>query len=45
MNVAGKAPPPLTGANAVPQESSGNLPPIATQCFMLSNMFDPINER
>ena len=24
---------------------SANLPPIATQCFMLSNMFDPINER
>jgi len=46
VNVAGKVAPPLTGANAVPQqESGGNLPPIATQCFMLSNMFDPINER
>ena len=44
--MAGKVSPPLTGANAVPQqESGGNLPPIATQCFMLSNMFDPINER
>jgi len=23
----------------------GNMPPIATQCFMLSNMFDPATER
>ena len=28
-----------------PAAEQQNLPPIATQCFMLSNMFDPINER
>ena len=22
-------------------QQHGNMPPIATQCFMLSNMFDP----
>ena len=27
------------------QEKEESMPPIATQCFMLSNMFDPINER
>jgi len=27
------------------QQEQQSLPPIATQCFMLSNMFDPITER
>merc|ERR1711997_487220 len=27
------------------QQQEQSLPPIATQCFMLSNMFDPITER
>ena len=41
VNVAsGKA-----AAPAAPPQQEQNLPPIATQCFMLSNMFDPINER
>ena len=32
--------------NVARGETDGaNLPPIATQCFMLSNMFDPITER
>lgn len=26
-------------------QQHGNMPPIATQCFMLSNMFDPATER
>jgi len=25
--------------------AAGNMPPIATQCFMLSNMFDPATEK
>merc|ERR1719411_2596979 len=32
-------------AGATAKETDSNLPPIATQCFMLSNMFDPITER
>ena len=31
-------------AAAAASNNSANLPPIATQCFMLSNMFDPQNE-
>lgn len=31
-------------AAAAATANANNLPPIATQCFMLSNMFDPINE-
>ena len=31
-------------AAAAGSNKSANLPPIATQCFMLSNMFDPQNE-
>lgn len=31
-----------TGQQVMPQQTS--TPPIATQCFMLSNMFDPTNE-
>ena len=27
--------------NMVNQQLGNNMPPIATQCFMLSNMFDP----
>ena len=38
VNVAG-------GGVRQPAAEQTNLPPIATQCFMLSNMFDPINER
>ena len=30
---------------AAPAQPEQNLPPIATQCFMLSNMFDPVTER
>jgi len=30
---------------AAPAKPEQNLPPIATQCFMLSNMFDPVTER
>ena len=26
------------------QQNADNIPPFATQCFMLSNMFDPSNE-
>ena len=31
--------------NVAAKQQEQNLPPIATQCFMLSNMFDPITER
>jgi len=31
--------------NMVNQQLGNNMPPIATQCFMLSNMFDPATER
>jgi RNA-binding protein 39 len=31
-------------AAAAASANNMNLPPIATQCFMLSNMFDPMNE-
>ena len=31
-------------AAAAATANANNLPPIATQCFMLSNMFDPVNE-
>ena len=31
--------------NVARETDGANLPPIATQCFMLSNMFDPITER
>merc|ERR1719219_3271662 len=38
--------PPTQRVNVAPkQQQESNLPPIATQCFMLSNMFDPITER
>lgn len=33
-----------TGQPIVPQVQSTAAPPIATQCFMLSNMFDPSSE-
>ena len=38
---------PQQRVNVAPkqQQEQSNLPPIATQCFMLSNMFDPITER
>lgn len=39
VNVAGG------GVRQPAAAEQANLPPIATQCFMLSNMFDPINER
>ena len=39
-------PAPARLVNVARGETDGaNLPPIATQCFMLSNMFDPITER
>merc|ERR1719383_560382 len=31
--------------NQQQQQQQGNMPPIATQCFMLSNMFDPATEK
>lgn len=33
-----------TGQPVVPQVQQTTTPPIATQCFMLSNMFDPTSE-
>lgn len=33
-----------TGQPVIPQVQSHSTPPIATQCFMLSNMFDPATE-
>lgn len=33
-----------TGQPVVPQIPTNSTPPIATQCFMLSNMFDPASE-
>lgn len=33
-----------TGQPVVPQVQTHSTPPIATQCFMLSNMFDPATE-
>ncbi|KAF5273631.1 hypothetical protein FQR65_LT04630 [Abscondita terminalis] len=33
-----------TGQPVVPQIPTNTTPPIATQCFMLSNMFDPASE-
>ncbi|XP_022918671.1 RNA-binding protein 39 isoform X2 [Onthophagus taurus] len=33
-----------TGQPVVPQVQTNSTPPIATQCFMLSNMFDPTSE-
>ncbi|XP_044267077.1 RNA-binding protein 39 isoform X1 [Tribolium madens] len=33
-----------TGQPVVPQVQTNSTPPIATQCFMLSNMFDPATE-
>ncbi|XP_060518654.1 RNA-binding protein 39 [Cylas formicarius] len=33
-----------TGQPVVPQVQTNTTPPIATQCFMLSNMFDPSSE-
>ena len=37
---------PQQRVNVAPkQQQEQSLPPIATQCFMLSNMFDPITER
>jgi len=43
-NMNEPAPPPQRVNVARPQREE-TMPPIATQCFMLSNMFDPINER
>merc|ERR1711976_487846 len=34
---------PVSRVNVAAKQEQ-NLPPIATQCFMLSNMFDPITE-
>ena len=31
----------MAARNQQPSSAQGNMPPIATQCFMLSNMFDP----
>jgi len=31
--------------NVAPPQQQQAMPPIATECFMLSNMFDPSNER
>lgn len=36
---------PTARVNVAPKQQEQNLPPIATQCFMLSNMFDPVMER
>ncbi|CAG9840125.1 unnamed protein product [Diabrotica balteata] len=33
-----------TGQPVIPQVQTNSTPPIATQCFMLSNMFDPSTE-
>ena len=35
---------PNNAAIAAPQNAPTTAPPIATQCFMLSNMLDPQNE-
>jgi hypothetical protein len=36
----------MAGTTAMaPNPPAANMPPIATQCFMLSNMFDPMLER
>ncbi len=36
----------MAGTTAMaPNPPQHNMPPIATQCFMLSNMFDPMLER
>jgi RNA-binding protein 39 len=36
----------MAGTTAMaPNPPAHNMPPIATQCFMLSNMFDPSLER
>ena len=36
----------MAGTTAMqPNPPQANMPPIATQCFMLSNMFDPMLER
>ena len=47
-NMSEPAPPPQR-VNVAParrqEREEHTMPPIATQCFMLSNMFDPINER
>lgn len=38
------AQPPTPAATATAQAAAAAAPPIATQCFMLSNMFDPTTE-
>ena len=48
--MGGSAPepaPPVQRVNVARRQEreEHTMPPIATQCFMLSNMFDPINER
>jgi len=45
LNIAQNRKNALQGIAPPAAESTGNMPPIATQCFMLSNMFDPANER
>ena len=35
-------PPAAPAAQQAPAQGGGVAPPIATQCFMLSNMFDPV---
>jgi len=50
LSMAPQIPGPGAAMGAVPQMAPGNptmgggAPPIATQCFMLSNMFDPASE-
>jgi len=39
------APPPRVNVAPPKQQQEQAMPPIATQCFMLSNMFDPASER
>lgn len=34
----------VTGQTIIPERSSNSIPAIATQCFMLTNMFDPATE-
>lgn len=40
----GRAPPVEQKPQARQNQGQGGVPNIATQCFMLSNMFDPSNE-
>merc|ERR1719352_898628 len=36
---------PKAKVNIAPPREQEAMPPIATECFMLSNMFDPATER